>query len=183
MGKKRKRPDPPPPPLPDEAHVYSRARWRHAVRIFGVMVLLLLNVSMIGALATRNLHGHTMPIDKDLQLIGLVLFCDISILLPMLAEVDRAQALQDKLILNTMFWKAKIPWADIVAFKAPSYLKFSILRTRRLFYLLNKRQLDRYDDLAKVIEMRMNLVKTSAPSSTASSSTNPDRLDRTDQSK
>lgn len=154
MGKKKNRPDPPPPPLPDPSFVYSRARWRHAIRMFGVGILLVLNVSMIGALSTRRPTSHPIPLSADLQLIGLVLFCDVTVLFPFLVEVDKAQALEDKLVLNTMFFKAKIPYADIVSFKAPGYLKFSIVRTRRCFYLLNKRQLEKYDQLAKVIDVR-----------------------------
>src|SRR5271156_4325838 len=100
MGKKKNRPDPPPPPLPDPSFVYSRARWRHGIRWFGVAILLLLNVSMIGSLSTRRLNGHPIRWDLDLQLIALVLFCDVSILLPILVEVDKAQALEDKLVLN-----------------------------------------------------------------------------------
>jgi hypothetical protein len=157
MGKKKNRPEPPPPPLPDPSFVYSRARWRHGIRVFGVGILLLLNVSMVGSLSTRRTNGHPIPWSSDLQLIGLVLFCDISVLLPMLVEVDKAQALEDKLVLNTMFWKAKIPYEAIVSFKSPVYLKFSIVRTRRCFYLLNKRQLEKYDQLAKVIDIRRNV--------------------------
>ena len=131
---------------------FQRARWKRYIRYFGVFVLFWLNVSLV--LATIEIHStHESPdIWRELLSFVIVLFFDVTILLPTLIEADTIWATSEALTVGTIFWKSKIAWPDIVAFHNPVWLTYAILKTRRSFYLINKRDMQPLDELLATIE-------------------------------
>lgn len=133
---------------------FSRARWKHWLRYFGVTVIVLLNISLV--MSTIQLHGaRTAPdIGSEIFSFALVIFFDITVLLPTILEVDQVQATPNWLIFKTLFWTSRIPWGEILALHNPLYLTFVIVRTPRCFYLLNRRDLQPFDQLLETIEFK-----------------------------
>jgi hypothetical protein len=153
-------------PEPDRSYLqstvdpnfFARPRWRHATRVFGALVVLMFNVTMIGAnIDYFTKHGKTHGLKQEIGGYSLLLICDLLILLPIILEVDSARITDDKLILKTTFFKREIPWTTFTEFKRPPMLVYGILRTPRCFYLINRREMDRYDDLAQNIKARAHL--------------------------
>jgi hypothetical protein len=138
----------------DDPAVFTRPRWVQAVRLFGCTILLMLNFCLTMSIIDRHSHGFQIILLQELVTILFVLFLDVIILLPMAFEVDMAKITDEGLVLKTTFRKKLIPWNEITSFKAPVYLKLAILRTRGCFYLINKRQLKRYDQLAGTISSK-----------------------------
>ena len=133
---------------------FQRARWKHFIRYFGAFVIFWLNVSLV--LATIEIHTtHESPdIWRELLSYVIVLFFNVTVLVPTLLEVDTAWASPDKLTVGTLLWKSKIPWKDIVALYNPVWLTFAVLRTRRCFYLINKRDIQPLDELLETIAFK-----------------------------
>ena len=126
------------------------------MRVFGVVLLVVLNVALIMSDVERfNKHLKFSFAHEFISYIALLLL-DVTILLPILFEVDQAEATREHLILKTIFWKAKLTWDQIVSFKTPPMLKFSVLKTARCFYLINKRDIKRFDELAEIINKHVN---------------------------
>ena len=140
----------------DDPSVFSRARWRHAVRMFGAFIVIFLNIGLVMSMFER--HGKQLPIQLANELVAIlfVLFIDVIILLPALLEVDMARVADDGLVLKVLLFTKFIPWSDIKAFHRPRWLKVAILKTERCFYLINKRELRDFEVLAANIELITN---------------------------
>ena len=141
---------------PDDSGVYARPRWRHASRIFGALIVVMLNISAVMTAVTSHSQGLKFNI-KEVPIFLVVLLCDLTILLPIICEVDMAKLTDECLILKTTFYNRSIPWGDISAFKAPTFMVFSYIKVGRCFYLINKRHTRGYDQLAQAISSRTGL--------------------------
>lgn len=141
----------------DDPTVYARPRWRHATRVFGALVVVFMNIAAFMSTLTRWQAGGLLSFEKELVMVSVVIVCDLMILLPTLLEVDMAKITDDKLILKLTFWKIALPWAKITSFKRPSMFVFAVVRTGRCFYLINRRQISRFDQLAENIAARTSL--------------------------
>src|SRR5262249_32054615 len=109
---------------------YARPWWKLFGPIFGFFVLLPLPSPLTTAdihlmAASTNSQKFLKHIFMDIALIVI----DLTMLIPIIFEVDTAQAAPDKLILKTIFWKAAIPYDKIVALKTPSVWQFVLVRT------------------------------------------------------
>jgi hypothetical protein len=136
--------------------VFQRARWKHGMRIFGVVLMCVLNVALVMSDIERMGKHLQFSISHEVISYVALLILDVTILLPLLFEVDSLEVLQDKLILKTIFWKAKLDWNQIISFKTPPMLKFAILKTARCFYLINRRDIKRFAELAELILKHIN---------------------------
>lgn len=141
-------------------NVFARTRVQNAFRVFGMLVVICLNITSIGSFCDRLTHH--LPINPIFELVSLivVLFFDVTILLPIVFEVDSATAEPDRLILKTTLFKKSIPWSNIVELRSPVYMRIAILRTKRCFYLINKRQISRYDELSAIVTDKLKLLQT-----------------------
>lgn len=131
--------------------VFKRARWKTVVRWFGLVMVVLLNLSLIA----ENVHLHSLnriDLPHELLSYALLVFLDSFFLVPIIFEVDTATVTADKLILQTLLWKARVGWSEIVGLRVPLWLTFAILRTRRAFYLINRRDIANYEELVEIIE-------------------------------
>lgn len=136
--------------------VYKRPKWKNGIRIFGFVVIVLLNFSMI--MSSIKLH---MPLQRSIFSYLLLLLFDLIILFPVVFEVHSIEVKPDKLVLKTLFWKVSLAWQDIVEFKCPQYMRFAILRTRRCFYLIKRQDIKGFDHLAQSIASKTDsLTKT-----------------------
>ncbi len=134
--------------------VFKRARWKTAMRWFGLMVVGFLNISLV----YENLHLHAvkrMDLPHELMSFALLTFLDCVFLLPIIFEVDTAIVTADKLILKTLLWRARIGWLEIVELKRPVWLTFAVLRTRRALFLINRRDIQNHQELLEIIEHQM----------------------------
>ncbi len=131
--------------------VYQRARWKHGMRIFGIVLMVVLNISLVMSDIERaGKAAHFSLIHELITYVALFLL-NTTVLMPLLFEVDKIEVLNDMLILKAIFWTAKLKWEDIQYFKTPPMLKFAILKSQRCFYLINKRDIKKFADLADSI--------------------------------
>jgi len=134
---------------------FTRARWKHYSRYFGAFVIVLLNISLV--MSTIQIH-MTQPfpdLDRELLSFAFVLFFDVTVLIPIILEVDRIVVTTDKIVFKTLFWTSKVPWSEIKSFKNPLVLTFAILQTPRCFYLINKKDIRPLDELLETIKFRL----------------------------
>jgi len=137
---------------------FQRPRWKHGVRIFGFIVMLALNVSMIGADVERAGKHIELVWFHELIMYIALLVIDATLLLPIVFEVDKAIVQDSRLTLKTLFWTTKLPWTNLVSFKSPRMLKFGILKTLKCFYLINRRDIRGYEQLAQTIIQRIDAI-------------------------
>lgn len=130
---------------------YQRARWKHGMRIFGIVLMVVLNISLVMSDIERAQKSAHFSLLHELITYVALLLLDTTVLLPLLFEVDKVEVFQDLLVLKAVFWTAKLKWEDIQYFKLPPMLKFAILRSQRSFYLINKRDIRNYPQLAESI--------------------------------
>ncbi len=115
--------------------VFQRPRWVHGSRVFGVVIMVTLNVSLVMSNVERLNNHFKFNIAHELLTYFALLIIDVFMLLPIIFEVDKATVQDSTLTLKTLFWTAKIPWSDIVSLKTPAMLKFAILRSPRKQYI------------------------------------------------
>ncbi|MGH9548720.1 MAG: hypothetical protein ACRD3W_05060 [Terriglobales bacterium] len=125
--------------------------------MFIMLTIITLHIAMIGSLVDRSLHHRHLVLAKEAVQFVFLFFIDITLLMPVVFEVDKLRIDEDKLVLKTLVFTHTIAISDILEFKSPPFLRVGLLRTRRCFYLINKRQFDQYDDLARAITSRLTL--------------------------
>ncbi len=140
--------------LPAEA-LYKRPLWVHFIRYFGLIVIIVLNVSMVMANIEHHQKGEVIDISKEIICYLFLLLIDATMLFPILFEINSAKVTLEGIRIGTTLWRRTYKWQDIVKFnRGPSYLKLAIIKTKRCFYLINKKDVKEFDMLAKVIEAR-----------------------------
>ena len=136
---------------------YKRGAFGMAFRYFGVSTLLLLNLSMVMSLITRAEKGLLMePLREGIFFVFLI-FIDLLLLVPLLFEANRVETNSESIKLYTLFWKRTLAWDKVLSFEVPRFFKFSILKSKRCFYLINKYDLKPFDDLARTIRHKAGL--------------------------
>lgn len=119
--------------------------------LFVVVLDATLIASSINAHIVRHVPTSTLPLLREAIGFFLVAGCHLMVIPSIVLEANKVEVTPDRLILDNLIWRTKIKWEDITAFNAPRILKFAILRTKKFFYLINKRDIERYDDLADII--------------------------------
>jgi hypothetical protein len=141
-------------PLGQRSVQYRRARWKHWARYFGVGILVMLNISLVAS--NIELRTKNRGLDPVREAVGylVVLFFDVTILLPVLLEVDMVDIKPDSLTLNGMFSRRKLNWKDITYFNSATYLTYAILKSGKSIYLLNKKDLQPHEELVEIIQFK-----------------------------
>lgn len=128
--------------------------------LFVVLVDVTLVATTVNAHFIRHIPTSTLPLVREFIGFFLIACCHLMVVPSIVLEANKIQVTPERLILDNLIWRAKIKWEDIAAFNAPRILKFAILRTKKFFYLINKRDIERYDDLAEIIRHKApNLAK------------------------
>jgi hypothetical protein len=141
-------------PLGERSVQYRRAKWKHFMRYFGVTMIVLLNISLVASNVQMRLEHHGMdPLREALGYV-VVLFFDLTILLPVLLEVNMVEVKPDSITLHGLFTKKKINWKDITYFKTANYLTYGVLKSGKSFYLLNKKDLKPHEELFEIIQFK-----------------------------
>ena len=133
--------------------VYQRKMVKNVYQSFGLFIIAALNISLIGSDVTR-LMAHTVSDWRgELITYAFVVFCDLVIFLPTLLQVKRIRLFDEEMVVETLLWKSRIKWPDIVKFSKTGNMSVAVLKTKHFLYLVNSRDLDGFDDLvAKVKE-------------------------------
>jgi hypothetical protein len=138
-----------------KSEIYQRARWKHYLRFVGLLLLVCLNISLVGSSIEVFSTRQSLDLQQQLASYLVAIFFDITVLIPILFEVDRLWFAPDRLILKTLLWEAKIPYEQIVSFSNPIYLAFGIIKTKNCFYLVNKRDISSFPELAQILSQRI----------------------------
>lgn len=135
----------------EETFTFKRAFWKLAFRWFIFLVLLALNFSLVTSTYFQFVSGQPPELALIVCTHVIVFFFDVTILLPLLFEADSVWVLPDKLVLRTLLWQTKLPWEDIVSVSQPIWLKFAVVRTKHVIYLLHRTDLQSFDMLVEKI--------------------------------
>lgn len=153
--------------LPAEA-AFKRPLWVHFVRYFGLIVIIVLNVSMVMANLEHHQKGEVIDVTKEIVCYLFLLLIDATMLFPIIFEINSAKVSLEGIVIGTTLWRKKYKWTDIVKFnRGPSYLKLALIKTQRCFYLINKKDVRDFDILAAIIESRAGKPGPETPAVTA----------------
>ncbi len=141
---------------PEVPHTFKRAAWKHFFRFPFAATLIMLNIAVVGSFVTRLPQGKHLDPIQELIGFGAVWFIDFFMFIPMVFECNTVKTDANGLNLSTLLWKVRLTWDEVVKFDQPGYLKFSILRTKKGFYLFHKYDLKpSYFELAEIISAKM----------------------------
>jgi hypothetical protein len=122
------------------------------MRYYGIILVLLLNWWLV--MSTVHLHqvGKALEPLREWASFLVVLFFDITILLPAVLEVDAVELLPQGPVFGTVIGKRRYLWAEIRSMVNPIYLNYVIIRTGKWIYLLNKRDISQINELVQKIQ-------------------------------
>jgi len=130
------------------------------IKLIGLLLVICLSLALFLSEISLSRGQPHVPTAKECGLYGLLMLFYTMILIPALFEVRRAKIQASGLTLWTLWWKAKLDWQEITEFRHPAYLKFALIRTGRMFFLVNKSDLSNYDQLESwLIEKTQSLQK------------------------
>ncbi|MBX9686291.1 MAG: PH domain-containing protein [Candidatus Obscuribacterales bacterium] len=138
---------------------FLRSRWKHYLRWLIFCFALLLYIMLI----LTSYHSHVL-LQKGFLLQELVVYVLCSLMmLPILPsvvlEVDYLRLEDDGIVLQNLLFRRKLLWDEIQGFIDPRYLKFAILRGKKFFYLLNRRDLPHFDEIAEAIRAKATKIR------------------------
>lgn len=140
--------------LPAEA-IFKRPLWVHFVRYFGLIVIIVLNVSMVMANLEHHQKGEVIDITKEIVCYVFLVLIDATMLFPIIFEINSAKVSLEGIVIGTTLWRKRYKWTEIIKFnRGPSYLKLALIKTQRCFYLINKKDVRDFDMLAAIVESR-----------------------------
>lgn len=84
-----------------------------------------------------------------------VLFIDAYMLPSLLFEINSLAIGENGLEIGALLWRTRVPYEDVVSFKVPTMLTWAILRTKRCFYLINRRDIPKFQELMVLLGARL----------------------------
>jgi hypothetical protein len=132
---------------PKVEHVFRRRLIKHLLRYFYLLMLVGLTVSMPMSLIERAQLHHHIDLGSELFMLFFILGINILILPSAFFEVHGIIFSEDGLKIETMFFPVRVPFDQIVTFAVPNYLIWAVLRTKRGFYLINRKDIANFDEL------------------------------------
>ncbi|HEY9785324.1 MAG TPA: hypothetical protein V6D17_07980 [Candidatus Obscuribacterales bacterium] len=144
----------------EDKRVFSRQLWKTILRVFFAIIIIMLNITSVMSDIER--HGKNLGLSwqQEVCMYLFLLFIDITILVPILMEVQRVEVTPEKLTLRTLFFQRAVDWKDITLFKQWRFIVYALLRTPRCFYLINRRDIKGFAELAQIIDSRLPPDKT-----------------------
>lgn len=139
------------------AHIYRRTKWQHFVRFVAFGGVMALDFGLLGSAISHHLVKtySLASIGKEALAYFLVLLCNMAVLPSILLEANTVEVTDDRLILNNLLFRSALPWSEITSVIAPIYLKFAIIKTKKFFYLLNKRDIEGFPELINTIREKV----------------------------
>ena len=142
--------------------VFERTGFKSFVRLMGFLLVLVLNISLWGSLIT-SLHAHQrLNLRLEASTLLLVIFVDVTILLPLIFEVGKIRFWKDRVAFNTLFWKTELAWSDIKKLTEPSFLAVAVVKTESLLYIIHRRDFKDYAEIVQKIEGNIGVEKKGA---------------------
>jgi hypothetical protein len=137
----------------DVPRVFERSGWQNIVRWLALGVILAMDtMCVLSTVQHAMAQGATGAfIGKQLISYVLLFICNCAVLPSIIFEAKRVEAFEDRLVIYNLLYKKTLRWEDIRQVVAPMFLKFAILKTQRFFYLINKRDVERFQDLIQII--------------------------------
>ena len=126
--------------------------------IFSFLIMIYLMLLLL-AYRSHVLLGRSF---SPQELLGYIL-CTI-MLIPILPsvilEVDYVKIGLEEIVFQNLLMRKIERWENLVKFDNPRFLKFAIVRTKSFMYLLNKRDIQHFDELIETIKQKaINLKK------------------------
>ncbi len=122
-------------------------------RVIGLVLVIGLNVGILGEEIFGDLSLAHLSWQRELINSIVLLFFDAIVLFPILFETWYVHVSPENIELRALLWRSSRQWNAVTGFVSPPYMKFSLLRFGRLFYLLNKRALGDYEVVEKLIRL------------------------------
>lgn len=135
----------------DANHSFKRAAWKHFLRIFWVLVVVVLNVAMVGSFVDRYQDHRLLHPAREIFFFMFLALIDVFMAAPMILEANKVETDKDAITLHLLAWRVRIPWQEVRDFSQPSFIKFTILFSKNCRYFLNKYDLSNFNQLAQII--------------------------------
>ncbi|MCW5822243.1 MAG: hypothetical protein KIT34_05535 [Cyanobacteria bacterium TGS_CYA1] len=135
----------------DANHSFKRALWKHILRIFWVLVVVVLNVAMVGSFVDRYQDHRLLHPAREIFFFMFLALIDVFMAAPMILEANKVDTDKEAITLHLLAWRVRIPWQEVREFSQPSFIKFTILFSKNCRYFLNKYDLNNFNQLAQII--------------------------------
>jgi hypothetical protein len=143
------------PAGPQVEHVFRRGIFKHLLRYFYLLMLVGMSVSMPMSMIERaQLHQH-IDLGSELFLLLFIVGINILILPSAFFEVNGIIVKADGLKIETMLLPVTVPFDQIISLTVPNYLVWALLRTKRGFYLINRRDIANLDQLYSLLAPKL----------------------------
>jgi hypothetical protein len=139
--------------------VFERTPFKSFTRLMGFLFVLVLNISLWGSIITSLHARQRMNMQLEASTLLLVIFVDVTILLPLLFEVGKVRFWKDRIVLNTLFWKTELAWSDIKKLSEPSFIAVAVVKTERIIYIIHRRDFKDYAEIVEKIEGNIGVEK------------------------
>ncbi|MDR3616307.1 MAG: hypothetical protein P4L53_22295 [Candidatus Obscuribacterales bacterium] len=130
-----------PPTTIEPLNDFERNKGKNVSQAVGFVIIIGLNISLIGSDIHLIYGRHILNWHNELMTGSFLTFLDLTTLLPMIFQVRRLRMWEDKIIISTMLWTSKLTWNQITDLTHPQNFTLSILKTKRCFYLINRKDL------------------------------------------
>jgi hypothetical protein len=146
----------------NQLQVYRRSTFQNAVRWVAFGAIVVLDLSCLWQTVITISYGTNSAHVLKQILAYLILAACQGVIIPMIIlEARKVEVLPDKLVVHNLLYTNTVNWSDIKAVIAPIFLKFAIIRTRRWFVLINKRDVEGFSDLIQIIRERAEVAPKS----------------------
>lgn len=143
----------------EDKRLYKRHWAKTAIRAFFAIIIIMLNVTTVMSDIERHSKNMGLSWQQEIFMFLFLVLIDVTILIPVLFEVRSVEVTPDHLTMQTLFFKRSVPWGSIVQFKQWRFIVYALVRTPRCFYLINRRDIKGFPELAQTIMERSGSVK------------------------
>ncbi len=135
--------------------VYDRSLARDVYQWFGFIVLALLNIALVGSDIVRLQSNSSFSWQHELVTYAFLLFMDLTVFIPGLFQVRCIRVWEDRLAVQTMFWTSQLAWQDIISLTLPAYMRVGIMKTKRCYYLIDRRAIRGFDEFLTKLKEKL----------------------------
>ena len=135
--------------------VFRRRIFKHLLRYFYLFMLIGLSVSMPMSMIERAQLHHQIDLGSELFMLLFIVGINVLILPSAFFEVNGIIFKDDCLKIETMLLPVTVPFDHIVSLTVPNYLVWAVLRTKRGFYLINRRDIANLDELFSLLAPKL----------------------------
>jgi hypothetical protein len=137
---------------PGPQEVFQRRRWKHFLRWFAFLMVILMDAGFVNTSIQVHLVRHWAFMPKEILGYVLLALLNMFLLPSMVLEVDKVIVKPDKIFLHNLIWHFEEKWDELKSFKEPPFFKFAMLAGKKFLYLINKKDIQGYETLVETIE-------------------------------